>query len=256
MPQQFSGKIALITAAGSGIGAATARAFAEAGASLIIADFNRQALTASGEALRQTGAPVVEQLCDCTDEQQVKALVALAVASYGRLDIAVNVVGGALGDAPGPDFHSQSTQGWRDSIALTLDSTYLGMKYQVAQMLENGGGNIVNVSSMAGLSYVPTGGIAYAAAKAAIIHMTKFTASSYGERGVRVNCIAPGITQTPAIDQMVEAHPGYIDAILASQAIKRLIKPSEQAAAILWLCSDAAAMVTGHCLQVDGGWLS
>lgn len=253
--KQFAGKVALITAAASGIGAATAEAFANAGAYLMIADFDKERLAASAEALRQMGADVCAMVCDCTDDSQVKGLIDKAISTYGRLDIAVNVVGGTLGDAAGPEFHCQSTEGWNDSLALTLNAPYLCMKYEVAQMLEQGGGSIVNVSSMAGISYVPSGGLAYAAGKAAIIHMTKFAALTYGQRGVRVNGIAPGITQTPAIEKMTQEYPDYIDTILTSQSIKRLIKPSEQAAAILWLCSDAAAMVTGNTLQVDGGWL-
>jgi len=256
MSTEFTGKVVLVTAAASGIGAATAVAFAEAGARLMLADFNEEGLAATAAAARNAGAEVATMVCDCTDDAQVKALVETAVSTYGRIDIGANIVGGALGDAAGPQFHLQSTQGWNDTLALTLNSSYMCMKYEVAEMLKHGGGSIVNIGSLAGLSYVADGGIAYAAGKAAVIHMTKFAALAYADQGVRVNCIAPGTTETPAIAAMAANDAEFTNRMVSSQAIKRFIKPSEQAAAILWLCSDAAAMVTGHTLQVDGGWLS
>ncbi len=140
-------------------------------------------------------------------------------------------------------------------MAVTLRSVFLSMKHEIAHMIENGGGSIVNITSLAGLLYVGAAGAAYAASKAGVIRLTKFAAVSYADRGVRVNCIAPGVTPTeaynkagPEIGQMV------IDMLVKEQPIMRAIHPSEQAKVVAWLCSDDAAMVTGHVLPVDGGW--
>jgi NAD(P)-dependent dehydrogenase (short-subunit alcohol dehydrogenase family) len=140
-------------------------------------------------------------------------------------------------------------------MAVTLRTVFLGMKHQIAYMIEHGGGVICNVASLAGLLYNPQGGIAYGSAKSGVIRATKFAAMTYADRGVRVNCIAPGITITGAYERMEPAAAKQLlDEMIVFPAIKRPIEPSEQAAGIAWLCSDEASMVTGHVLPIDGGW--
>lgn len=255
MQQPFSGAKVLVTAAGSGIGAATAEAFAAAGACVMLSDINADNGQAKTDALREAGYPVHFMQADCTDESQIKALIEHTVATLGGLTIAANIVGDVIGDAHGPEFHTQSTAGWSSTLAVSLDSVYICMKYEIDHMLANGGGAIVNIASIAGMRYVPVSGAAYAAAKAGVIQLSKFAALTYADRGVRVNCIAPGVTPTPAYYKGgQEAGDWVINELTKEQAIKRAIDPSEQADAILWLCSDKAAMVTGQVIPIDGGW--
>ena len=260
MTSIFEGKVALVTAAGAGIGLATAEGFARRGARVMLSDINPDSGQAAAERLRGEGHDVAFLRADATCEEDVAALVQGAVARFGALDIAANVVGDAHRDAAGPDFHEQSLEAWEFTQAVSLRSVFLSMKHEIAQMIrakpdEQRGGVICNVTSLAGLLHVGAAGAAYAAAKAGVVRLTKFAAVSYAERGVRVNCIAPGVTPTEAYNKAgKEMGQMVIDHLLPFQPIKRTIATSEQADAIAWLCSDAAAMVTGHVLPVDGGW--
>jgi len=253
MAGRYQDKPVLVTAAAAGIGAATAEAFAREGARLMLSDINVAGGEAMVEKLRAAEAHFLR--ADCTSEEEVQALVSKTVETLGGIKVAANIVGDVVGDAYGPEFHAQTTAGWDGTIAVSLKSTYLCMKHEIAHMIEHGGGAIVNVTSLAALLYVPESGAAYAAAKAGVVQLTKFAALNYAERGVRVNCIAPGVTPTAAYFKGGEEMGNMvINRLLEGHAIKRLIDPSEQAAAMLWLCSDDAAMVTGHILPVDGGW--
>ena len=255
MAQRFKDRPVLVTAAAAGIGAATARAFALEGARVMLSDIDVTCGEAQAEALREQGADVFFMATDCTDEEQVEALVRMTVETFGGLACAANVVGDVRGDAAGTEFHSQSTDGWDATIAVSLKSTYLCMKHEISHMLEHGGGSITNVTSLAGMLHVPESGAAYAAAKAGVIQLSKFAAVNYADRGVRVNCIAPGVTPTDAYFKGgQEAGDAVISHLLQNQPIKRAIDPAEQAAAILFLSSVEAAMITGHVLPVDGGW--
>ncbi|MFA5493652.1 MAG: SDR family oxidoreductase [Porticoccaceae bacterium] len=255
MTGRFQDKPVLVTAAAAGIGAATAEAFAREGARLMLSDINVAGGEAMVEKLRQAGTEAHFLRADCTSDDDVRGLVAKTVETLGGLAIAANIVGDVVGDAYGPEFHTQSTAGWNGTIAVSLDSVYLCMKHEIAHMIEHGGGAICNVTSLAALLYVPESGAAYAAAKAGVVQLTKFAAITYADRGVRVNCIAPGVTPTAAYFKGGEEMGNQvINRLLEGHAIKRLIEPGEQAAAMLWLCSDDAAMVTGHILPVDGGW--
>lgn len=255
MTGQFEGKVALVTAAGAGIGAATAQMFAERGARVMLADINNEAGEAQTEMLRAAGADVRFLRTDATQEDDVGRLVAQTVEAFGGLHIAANIVGDAHRDASGNDFHNQSLESWEHTMAVTLRSVFLSMKNEIAHMIENGGGSIVNITSLAGMLYVGPAGAAYAASKAGVIRLTKFAAVSYANRGVRVNCIAPGVTPTDAYNKAgPEMGQMVIDMLVKEQPIMRTIAASEQAKAIAWLCSDDAAMVTGHVLPIDGGW--
>ncbi len=255
MTGRFEGKVALVTAAAAGIGAATAEAFARHGARVMLSDIDRAGGEALAEKLRMAGHAAHYLYADATVEEDIEALVRKTVETFGGLHLAANIVGDAHPEAAGPEFHTQSLKGWEHTMAVSLRSTFLSLKHEIAHMIDHGGGAIANVTSLAAMLYVGVSGAAYAASKAGVIRLTKFAAVTYADRGVRVNCIAPGVTPTqaynkagPEIGQMV------IDDLLQHQPIRRTIAPSEQADAIMWLCSDEASMVTGHILPVDGGW--
>jgi NAD(P)-dependent dehydrogenase (short-subunit alcohol dehydrogenase family) len=255
MERRFADKVVLVTAGAGGIGEATCRAFSAEGAKVVISDVDIERGLALAESLSEGGAQARFFVADCTDESQVEALVASTVAAYGRLDIAVNLVGHAVADAPGPQLHQQSVEGWDGTLAVSLRSTFLCIKHEINAMLGTGGGSIVNAASLAGSLYVPDGGAAYAASKAGVIQLTKFAALTYAAHGIRVNCISPGVTPTAAFYKAgPEIAEQMINRMLEGHAIRRPIKTSEQASAILWLNSDEAQMVTGHVLPVDGGW--
>lgn len=255
MGGRFTNKVVLITAAASGIGAATAEAFAREGARLMLADINEAGGEAMSEHLRKSGVEARFTRVDATAESDVERLIRITTEAYGALNVAANVVGDVLGDAAGPEFHQQSVEGWDATVAVSLRSTFLSMKHEISFMIEHGGGAICNVTSLAGLLHVPESGAAYGAAKAGVIRLTKFAAITYADRGVRVNCIAPGVTPTPAYYKAgPEAAKMLIDGMLAHHAIKRVIEPSEQAAGIVWLCSNEASMITGQVIPIDGGW--
>lgn len=255
MSQRFSDQAVLVTAGASGIGAAAAEAFARDGARLMLSDINVAGGEAVVERLRGGGAEAHFMRADATIEEDIERLIRKTVETLGALDVAANVVGDVHPGAAGPEFHQQSLASWEATLAVSLRSTFLSMKHEIAHMIANGGGAICNVTSLSGLLHVPESGAAYAAAKAGVIRLSKFAAINYAERGVRVNCIAPGVTPTPAYYKAgPEGAKMLIERMLEGHAIKRVIDPSEQAAAILWLCSKEAAMVTGHVLAVDGGW--
>jgi NAD(P)-dependent dehydrogenase (short-subunit alcohol dehydrogenase family) len=255
MTKRFAGKSVLVTAAAAGIGRATAEAFARAGARVVLADIDDRGGQATCDALAAEGCDVAFLHTDATSEADVAALIRFGVDRMGGLDIAANVAGGGHPTAAGPEFHTQGLEGWDFTIGLSLTSVFLSMKHEIAHMADHRGGTIVNVTSLAGLLHVPIAGAAYAAAKAGVIRLTKFAAVNYAARGIRVNCIAPGVVPTAGYET---AGPEIAQAIIADlvthQPIARTISPAEQAAAILWLCSDEAAMVTGQVLPIDGGW--
>jgi NAD(P)-dependent dehydrogenase (short-subunit alcohol dehydrogenase family) len=253
--ERYANKVVLVTAAASGIGAATAGAFAREGARLMVSDINVAGGEALVERLRGRGIEACFLRADATIEEDVERLVRTTVERFGALHVAANIVGDVHPGAAGPEFHLQSLASWEATLAVSLRSTFLSMKHEIAHMIGDGGGAICNVTSLSGLLHVPESGAAYAAAKAGVIRLTKFAAINYAERGVRINCIAPGVTPTPAYFKAgPEGAKMLIERMLEGHAIKRVIEPGEQAAAILWLCSTDAAMVTGHVLAVDGGW--
>ena len=255
MNDRFKDQVALVTAGAAGIGAATAEMFALQGARVMLSDINRPAGEAMAEKLRSEGYEAQFLHADATVEEEVEALVRKTVETYGGLHLAANVVGDAHPQASGAEFHTQSLESWEHTMAVTLRSVFLSMKYEIAHMIDNGGGAIANVTSLAALLYVGVSGAAYAASKAGVVRLTKFAAVTYADRGVRVNCIAPGVTPTAAYNKAGEdIGRMVIDDLLQNQPIRRTINPSEQAEAIGWLCSTEASMVTGHVLPVDGGW--
>lgn len=251
----FANKVALVTAGADGIGAATARAFASEGAAVVLADINDELGEERAEALRAEGWSARYVHADATDEAQVEAAVRYAVEQFGGLHLAANVVGDAHPDSAGPDLHTQPVEAFDHTIAMCLRSTFICLKHEIAHMVENGGGAICNVTSLAGMIHNGFGGAGYGSGKAGVIRLTKFAAVSYADRGIRVNCIAPGVTPTRAYYKFGDDYAKVlIEEQVKFQPIKRAISCDEQAAGIVWLCSDEAAMVTGHVLPIDGGW--
>jgi NAD(P)-dependent dehydrogenase (short-subunit alcohol dehydrogenase family) len=245
----FSGQVALVTGAASGMGLATATAFAASGAAVVLADRNETALRAATEALKAAGHKAIGMVCDITDEPQAAGLVERAVAEFGRLDMAYNNAG-ILG--PICDMTEETAEGFDEVTAINLRGVWTCMKHELLQMRKQGGGAIVNCSSLGGLVGLP-GRAAYHASKHGVIGLTKSAALDNAKRGIRVNAICPGCIDTPMGDAI---DPAAMKEFLRDQPIGRMGAPEEIAAAVLWLCSPGASFVTGVALPVDGGFVA
>jgi NAD(P)-dependent dehydrogenase (short-subunit alcohol dehydrogenase family) len=248
----FEGKVALVTGAASGLGFATAKAFAEAGAAVALADWNEDAVQAAAKDLTAQGHKTLALRCDVADDDAVKTMVERTVAAFGRLDAAYNNAGvqnvlAETADAPLEDFDRVT--------AINLRGIWSSMRYELRQMLkQQDGGAIVNCSSIGGIVGGPSRG-SYHAAKHGVIGLTKSTALEYAAKGIRVNAVCPGLIDTPMSDQMkAGGQTEALNAMLKEVAIGRVGRPEEIANAVLWLCSPLASLVIGHALVVDGGY--
>jgi NAD(P)-dependent dehydrogenase (short-subunit alcohol dehydrogenase family) len=236
--------------ASSGIGLATAKAFAEAGAAVVLADINEAALGAATNQLTSAGRQAIGVLCDVTDEAQVAAMVQRTVTTFGRLDMAFNNAG-ILG--PVGDLADESGEAFDQVTAINLRGIWTCMKHELRKMRSQGSGSIVNCSSLGGLVGLP-GRASYHATKHGVLGLTKSAAMDYAPHGVRINAVCPGVIETPMCSDIVEHHPEAMKEIMRDQTIGRLGRPEEVAAAVLWLCSSAASFVLGVALPVDGGF--
>jgi NAD(P)-dependent dehydrogenase (short-subunit alcohol dehydrogenase family) len=245
---EFAGKVALVTGGGSGIGRATAAAFARAGARVVVADADRDGGERTVADLVAAGGEAKFVVADVSREEDVAAAVAAAVSAYGRLDCAFNNAGIGGGRHP---VHEWDLADFRRVIDVNLTGVWLCMKHELPVMLGQGGGVIVNNASVAGLRGSPT--LApYVASKHAVVGMTRVAALEYAGYGVRVNAICPGWTDTAILSGLRE-EPELMDKLIARVPMKRLGRPEEIAAAVLWLCSSASTFTTGHALTLDGG---
>jgi NAD(P)-dependent dehydrogenase (short-subunit alcohol dehydrogenase family) len=245
----FTGQVAFVTGASSGMGLATARAFAEAGAAVTLADVNDDALAAAETELRDAGHRVLAVHCDVADEAQVAAAVAKTVETFGRLDLAYNNAG-----IQSPMIDADETAEVFDRVnGINLRGIWASMKHELAQMRTQGSGAIVNCSSLGGLVGLP-GRAAYHASKHGVLGLTRSAALEYAPRGIRIHAICPGTIETPMVTQMIDS--GDLDRAEAeaNQPINRLGTAEEMAAAVLWLCSPGASFVVGVALPVDGGY--
>ena len=241
---KFDGKVAIITGASKGIGAAAGRAFASAGALVVLAARGGKALAELAEEIRSAGGEALAVETDVSDDASVARLVASAVDKYGRLDFAFN--NAADGHQPTP-LADISLEDFDRTIAVSLRGVFLCMKHEIPAMLASGGGAIVNMSSTAGVG-AAAGIASYVAAKHGVLGLTKTAALDYAEKGIRVNALTPGPIFTRP--EMEAANVGQW------VPMKRMGRPDEVAAVAVWLCSDEAAYITGAAIPIDGGKLA
>ncbi|GHD72666.1 oxidoreductase [Streptomyces mirabilis] len=246
----FTDQVALVTGAASGMGLATARAFAEAGAAVVLADLDEKAVRRAAEELTAAGHRAIGVVCDVTDEGQAAAMVDRTVAVYGRLDMAFNNAGIQV---PPSDAADETAENFDRVNAVNLRGVWAAQKHELRQMRQQGSGAIVNCSSLGGLVGLPERA-AYHASKHGVIGLTKSAAVEYAPRGIRINAVCPGTIDTPMVSDMLESQADAMAEILKEQPIGRLGRAEEIASAVLWLCSPGASFVLGVALPVDGGF--
>jgi NAD(P)-dependent dehydrogenase (short-subunit alcohol dehydrogenase family) len=246
-------RVVLVTGSASGIGRATAELLAGMGAAVVASDIDADAGEAAATALAATGARVRFVAADVAEEGGVAAVVAEATSAFGRLDAAANCAGVGAGHAT---THEYPVDVWDRIVAVNLRGTWLSMRAEVEAMLAAGaGGAIVNVSSTLGLRGSPFGS-PYSASKHGVLGLTRTAAIEYAPHGIRVNAVCPGAIDTPMMDETFARFPGFREALTGFVPMGRMGAAGEVAAAIAWLCSDAASFVTGEALTVEGGLLA
>jgi len=249
MLKDFQGKVVVVTGAGSGIGRAGARLFAERGASVVVSDLNESTAKATTEEILQAGGRAVAIAADISKEDAVAAMIETALSQFGRLDAAFNNAGhpGACNDVVG------CTDAEYDQVmTCNVRGTWYCMKHEIPAMLRSGGGAIVNVSSGAGIFGIPVMA-AYVASKHAVVGLTKSAALDFGAQNIRVNALCPGMTATPQLSHVLDVQGVDNAVMLEGVPMGRFGTPEEQAAAAVWLCSDGASYLNGVALPVDGG---
>jgi NAD(P)-dependent dehydrogenase (short-subunit alcohol dehydrogenase family) len=250
MATDVQGKVALITGGGSGIGRATAIRLAQEGAKVMIADYVPDSAERVVRAIKEAGGIADCVVADVSITRQVEAMVAGTVEKYGRLDYAFNNAG--IEGAPG-DTATYPEDSFDRVIAINLKAVWLCMKYEIPQMLKQGGGAIVNTASTLGLVAIE-GASAYTAAKHGVVGLTRTAALEYAQKNIRVNCVCPGFIRTAMVERGMDKGLIAEQQMVAIEPVGRLGKPEEVAEGVLWLLSDAASFVTGHTLTIDGGW--
>ena len=248
----FSGKVALVTGASSGIGKATARLFANAGAKVVLSDIQSELGEQQAAEIRGMGGSAVFVRCDVSKASDVETLIMKSIDHFGKIDCAFNNAGIEGIPALTADC---SEENWDKTIATNLKGVWLCMKYEIREMLKRGGGAIVNTSSVAGLvgfATIP----AYTASKHGIIGLTQSAALEYAKNSIRVNVVCPGVIATAMIDRFTHGDEKSAGQLAAGEPVGRMGKPEEVGKAVLWLCSGDASFVTGTTLAVDGGWVA
>lgn len=249
MSMTFSGKVALVTGGAAGIGRSTALAFAAEGLQVVVSDLDAAGGEGTVQAIRDAGGEAIFVRCDVTRDAEVQALMEQVVATYGRLDYAFNNAGieiekGKLAEGSEAEFDA--------IMGVNVKGVWLCLKYQLPLLLAQGGGAIVNTASVAGLGAAPKMSI-YAASKHAVIGLTKSAAIEYAKKKIRVNAVCPAVIDTDMFRRAAETDPKKAEFVASMHPVGRIGKPEEVAAAVLYLCSDAAGFTTGQALAVDGG---
>lgn len=246
----FTGQVALVTGAASGICLAAARGFAESGAAAVLLGRHADSVERAARELTEAGHRAIGIACDVADEAQVAAAIDQTVEIFGRLDMAFNCAGV---QAPPADAADETAENFDQVNAVNLRGVWAAQKHELRHMRAQGSGAIVNCSSMGGLVGLPERA-AYHASKHGVIGLTKSAAVEYAPRGIRINAICPGVIETPMVADMLEGQAEAMAGIIQDQPIGRLGRAEEVAAAVLWLCSDAASLILGVALLVDGGY--
>jgi NAD(P)-dependent dehydrogenase (short-subunit alcohol dehydrogenase family) len=250
METTFKDKVAIVTGGASGIGRATAFAFAKKGAKVAVVDWKEN--DEMVDLIKELGSEAIFIKCDVSKTAEVQAMVAKTIAAFGRLDYAFNNAGIEGTQANTSDC---SEENWDKTISVNLKGIWLCMKYEIPEMLKQGKGVIVNCASVAGL--IGFAGLpAYVASKHGVVGLTKTTALEYAKLGIRVNVVCPGVIQTPMIDRLTGKTKESIEQFTGLEPMGRFGLPEEIANAVVWMCSDEASFVTGHAMTVDGGFVA
>jgi NAD(P)-dependent dehydrogenase (short-subunit alcohol dehydrogenase family) len=248
-PLDFTGKVALVTGAASGMGLAAAQAFAEAGAAVALADFREQVVKEEAQKLAAAGHKAISIRCDVSDDPQVEQMVERIVSEFGRLDAAFNNAGVMARVAPTVE---STREDWDRVIGINLRGVWSSMKYELRQMQRQGNGAIVNNASVGALTGNPGIG-SYIASKHGVVGLTRTAALEYVQHGIRVNAVNPGLIDTQIARDVVAGNEEAYNEIAKHVPIRRAGRPEEIASTVLWLCSPGASYVVGHALTVDGG---
>lgn len=247
---KFASRVVFITGAGSGIGRAAALAFALEGAKVVAADVSEAGNQETVRQVEELGGRAIAVHCDVTCSADIKAALARTTETFGRLDFAFNNAGiEPKSAAPTADYDEEE---WNRIIDVNLRGVFLCMKHEIPLILKQGGGAIVNTSSGAGVIGIK-GSPAYTAAKHGLLGLTKAAALDYAAQNIRINAVCPGYIETPMMDRFTGGTAEGRAKVIGEEPIGRMGKPEEIAAAVVWLCSDAAAFMIGHAMVIDGG---
>ncbi len=252
MAKQFAGKVAVVTGGSSGIGRASALAFAREGAHVVVSDVDVEGGEETRGLIEQAGGTALFVKTDVSQAAQVEAAMTQAITTYGRLDYAHNNAG--IEGMVLTQTADWTEEAWNQVLRINLKGVWLCMKYEIPHMLTQGGGAIVNTASIAGL--VGSRSAGYGASKHGIVGLSKTAALEYAKAGIRVNAVCPGVIRTPMVERSLARIPDLEARFVEVEPIGRIGTPEEVAEAAVWLCSDAASFVTGHAMTVDGGYVA